>query len=913
MAMATTLTDGVSTINFYDTTVQVVRNSQANTLGEAMVSPRTVSLDIRYNPNRNRTREQIFQDVNAARIMLNKATEARIRGLGRLVTLTVQTDGLSVPTSFYVLGGRIPVESVWDLVDLVNTRLAPLIELDIEPLGRSPDVNVITSGSLYGINAGVIYHFLHYTGATVFGTNNVGRTEGNLWQSDRLTTAPTLRVPQSGDVLYWGNDFSGAVTLWDRIVFGIRTARTGTAVLAWEYSNGAGGWTGFSPTSSFRSNQGSISTEFDTAADMGEINWAGQPMTGWGNNTVNGISALWVRLRFSTVSSMPVVPVMMNGPFRSHMGISYIPANTIKGDVAADALVHYMNNSGGNDIAGVRTALACGPVLDFMPPFIAEWEDADLYAPTSGDVSVATSAPPTASAASGGADVAITVGTAIGSAADRAQHFTGPTPQYITATVASGDKVDAFGNDSFVIEVLFYLDSVPQDPTPLCSRWSSTTSAKVFWAGIDQGRLRYQVFNSGGSRKVVEGTTDLTAGRFYLATFEFVSGSREIRIYLDAVQEATHDVGKPKIRTGQTTALRVGSSVSFSTGDAKDGNSAEVGLNGKVSYLWMFNQRIAEAFTGPGHYADSYPPDHERVSGDATASAQLLWNMNDYAATATITDTGVGTAKPGTRTGAPVNTNDAANAALGYYSGGGFQTKAIGTRLAQYYGDEGAGTYRVLMAAAPPASGFTDLTSLELSLQFNVGDINLPIVTASRRFPDVANVRGSSRYFLLDFGPVTLPPAAMWDGHRVNDTARDFLQCYLFVKSTLPSATVFWVDCLYFLPLDSWYAEYTSFRDTMQTGYQVVNQAGVLFDGRGPELVIGQTRAVANPWQFQTRNPYARWDAGNPRLTVQRAAWLFAIPVYPENLTNDQPTRIGLNSLTPRVIASPNWLYAASA
>lgn len=911
MAMITTLTDSATgtSIDFYDTSIAVVRNSEGNSLGEALTSPRTISLDIRYNPNRNRTREQIFQDVNTCRRMLLRATLARLRGLGRQVTLTIQADGLSVPTIYDVLGGRVPVDSVWDQLDLVNTRLAPLVELDVEPLGRSAEAQLVTTGALYGINAGVTYHYLHYTGATVFGTNNVGRVEGSLWQSDRLTASPTLRTPQNGDILYWGNDLSLAAASWDRIIFGIRTARTGTITGVWEYSNGAGGWTTFTPLSDFRT--GGVNTEFDKVADLGAVSWAGQPMTGWGNNTVNGISSLWVRYRITSFTNMPVVPVIMNGPFRSHMGVAVISNTAVKGDLHADALIHLANASGGNDIAGVRAAIATGLGTDIMPPFTVEWETADLYAPISGDVTVAAAQPATSFAASGNWDVAVTAGTAVASAADKAQHFSGG--QYVTATTASSDKIDQLGSGNFFIEVLFKLDSVPADPTPLISRWTSSTSTKCWWGGIDQGRLRWQVMQANGSRKTVNGTTDLKANTWYLATFEWVAETKRIRIYLNGVEEATANTDKSVLRTGQTVALRVGVSVSFSSGDAKDGNSSEQALAGTISYVWIVNQRTGEPFIGSGHYDDSFPGDHERVSADAPeATAHLLWAMNDYAASATILDTTtIGTAKNGTRTTAPVNTNDAANARLGYYSGG-IRTKALGTRLPQCLGEQYAGTYRVLMACAPPSSGFTDLASLELSLQFNVGDINLPLSTSPRRFPDLANVRGSSRYHLLDFGPVTLPPAGLYDGHgAVSDSARNYMQCYLFVTSSLSATVTFWVDCLYFLPLETWYGQYDSFRSVLQAGYQIINGAGLMFDSRGPENIVAQV--TTQGYQYQTRNPYAKWEAGPPRLVPQRSAWLFAIPTYPENLVNDSPTRIGLNPVTPRIHAIPRWVAVASA
>jgi hypothetical protein len=912
MAMVTKFDDALTgeSISLYDASLALLKSGSGvkNSLGSPGSSPRTITLSPQYNPSRNMTREQTYQAVNAATRMLLKATTARMQGLGRIITMTVQLDALSVPTVFDVLGGSIPVDNPWDQTDLINTRLNPTLSVDVEPLGRSAEVTLLSTGVLYGLASGITYHFLNHTGATVFGTNNVGRVEGSLWQSDRLTTSPTLRTPQNGDILYWGNDLTGASTGWDRIVMGIRTPRTGTITGVWEYSAGSGTWTAFTPTSTFRS--GGVSTEFDTAANLGEISWAGQTLTGWANNTVNGVAALWIRYRITAFTSMPQVPVMMNG-MRSHFGVGYVPASSVKGDTWADALVSLKNNSGGNDLGGFKSCIATGLGSNFMPPFVVEWEAADLYVPTSGDVSVATSAPTTPFAASGGSDVAVTVGISIASATDRAQHFSGG--QYVTAAVSSGDKIDGLGNGAFIAEVLFKLDTgFSNDPMPLITRWTGTKTTKVWGLWVDQGRLRGQCYSSGGDHKVVNGTTDLVANQWYLATYEFKSSSREQRIYLNAVQEASSDTVKSSLRTGQTTALRVGVSTGFQTSDAKDGNSAEVPLTGTVSYVWISDNSISEIFGGPGHYYDSWNAStRERLaSDDSAATNTLLWSMNDNAGTTTILDTGAGTAKNGTRTIAPTFTNDAANVKLGYYASG-VQVKALGIRLPQTYGQEYPGNYRVLMACSPPSSGFTDVTQLTMSLQFGVGDISLPMSTPPRQFPDVSYVRANSRYYLIDFGVVTLPPAALYEGHRSSDSARNFMQCYLYVNSLLPSATVFYVDCLYFLPTDTWYGDYQSFRDTIVSAYNVQNQESVNFDGRGPELVIAQTTSAGVT--AQDRNQYAKWISGPPKLYPQRPAWLFAMPEYPEDLTNDSPTRIGLNQVVPRLTAIPRWYGPASA
>jgi hypothetical protein len=907
--MQTVLSDGTTSVDFYDTSFRFVRNSEGNSLGEPLTSPRTIALDIHYG-SRTTTREQVFQDVNTVRLLLNKASDARLQGMGRVVTLTIQVDNLSVPVIYDVLGGRVPVPSLWDQLDLVNNKIAPIIELDVEPLGRSAEIVLINStGTVSGINIGVTHHYVAYTGGSVFSVNTVGQVEGSLWQSDRLTAAPTLRSPQNGDVLYWGNNVSG--TGWDRLIFGIRTPRTGNITGVWEYSTTAGAWATFSPSSSFRTTPADPNTEFMLAANLGEINWLGVSMPNWINGTVNGVSALWVRYRITSFTNMPQVPFMMNGPFRSHFGIGLIPPGSVPGDVPADALIHFTNASGG-ELSGVRTGVASALLSPFMPPFIVEWENADLYAPSSGDVAVAVSAPPSAADASGGADVAITVGTPVSGAADKAQHFTGG--QYITAAVGASDKIGVLGSKGFFIEEIFTLDTaagVPQNPTCLVSQWTNVSTNKVFWCGIDQGRLRMIVKDDNGHSYSCNGGTDLQAGIPYLATFEFHAAARYIRIFLNAVEDGKRDVPHSTLRTGQTIALRVGVSIGFDTTDSKDRNSAETPLEGTVSFLWIVGTRIRDAWGGSTQYRQTWPGKQEHVAADISASAiQLLWNMNDYAASATITDSGNGTLKNGTRTGAPVNTNDAANAKLGYYSAG-VQVQALGIRLPQCYSDEHAGSYRVLMAAAPPASGFTNPFDLEMSLQFNRGDNQLPMSTAPRIFPDVADVRASNRYHLIDFGVVTFPVVGLWDGHRAMDAGRNVSHCYLFLRSTLPPGTVFWVDCLYFIPTNRFYGSYDSFRSVLKTGFNIAVNAGVGFDGRGQELIVSQS--FANNYQATLRNPWSKWDAGNPRLYPEIRNWIFAVPVFPEDLTNDSSTRAGRANVTPRVSIIPRWVAAASA
>lgn len=115
----------------------------------------------------------------------------------------------------------------------------------------------------------------------------------------------------AGDYLYWGNR-SAKFTAVDVDLYTM-AAYSGSPTLLWEYSTGASTWPDFVPGTDL----------FDLTNNFtqdGVVSWA-DPGAAWAKDTVNGISAYWVRV--STATAITTSPVANRMAYSWTAGIPF--------------------------------------------------------------------------------------------------------------------------------------------------------------------------------------------------------------------------------------------------------------------------------------------------------------------------------------------------------------------------------------------------------------------------------------------------------------------------------------------------------------------------------------------------------------------------------------------------------------
>lgn len=821
---------------------------------------------------------------------------ARQRRIGRRVALTINADN-GTATTYYLLSG-----SYDDSIAAISAARAARfyeagaeLHLICEALGRSAETQPVTSGTL-GSVLGLSAVYVRNNTGPAFGSNIAQVQGGYLFQTTKFTTTPTELTMAASMAVYYG-----AAASFDRIILGLTRAAVWSGTGVWEFWNGSA-WTALTPTI----NDFKVTRDWDTLTALGAIGGWGA-LTGWTAATLtaagitgSGIPAdslFWIRWRISAFTSVTTSPLHCNG-YGSLSGLAEVSAGAVPGDTDAVALVH-VTNPGATALAGVEAALVVGEQSDYPPPMEVDFAGADLYIPTS-DTTAAVVA---SAAAAKGERVDMTL---VASLADRAQTFDGST-QSATVTTASGDKIDLLGSGSFTIEVVVKFDTVPTGPFPICSRWN--TSNQVFWAGLDGGKLKFQAYNSSGSKKTLYGTDTIQTGQWETLTFEYDQPYYRLRIYRNTGLQSETGVGRSALRTAVTTAFNVAHSAGFTpSADSNNGSTAETYLDGSISYLWVEKRTVASIF-GAGHYP---APDAKRTTEGyanvASANTVLYYEMDDNAATTTLVDTATtaGAAKSLTRTG-----NSSANTTVGYFQPGvGETARALGLSLPQTWGEEYGGSRVRLWLVASPAATLTSVDDVIMRLQLNVGDADLPLGPPTQ-FPSVDVPSGNAMY-LMDAGVYTLPPVRLRDNSRGSGSAANVLALNLFVQHAFITAAVVRFDCLYIQPLDYWAAGYRTFRDGYSTSYDIDQNTGLLWDGLGPIPVVSQTGSA---YTVQSRNPYAdARGSDRPRLVPGRPGWLMALPLRGAVGTTDSYVyRVTTDSLTPRLHLAGRFEALASA
>lgn len=811
------------------------------------------------------------------------------RGLDgqRRVSLKFTPNGASTQIIWDLFGGRIVQRpSAANFLLLNRKYYGPFgMVLEAEPYGRSTEQTLFTSTTLRAY-PGITHQYVHHTGATAFGVNCAGVTEGSLWQSTKLSLTPTAVTPQNGDILYFGH----TQQTFDRLIMGIKTAKTGTLNGVWEYYNGSA-WTGLTTASSFRS--GAEATEFDTAARLGAITWT---VPGdWATVAINGVTAYWVRYRITSFSS-GTAPTRMNGPVRSHAGLAYIDnsGTVVNGTEAARCLVSLINPDAAAK-AGAIAAIITGRRSTFLPPVRVPFTNGDAFVPSTDT----TATVETDAQATFGERVKIRVNAAY---SDGGLHLDGSN-DYITRAMTAGNKLDVSGD--FVAEIAFNCDTIPAGPVCLMGKWNRTASSSTtgfWWLGIDGGKLRGLATRSSATSNVkkANGTTELETGVWYRARLEFKSSQQKLYLYLDGQLEGTVKLGGSTLNNGGTTALQVGQSVNFYSGDSLDGASAETAFDGIVDEVTIrTDPYAASSYTLPtAAYSDS-------------SSVRWLLHCDDNAASTAVVDsaTTYAAALNGTLTNAG---NTSAVAVAGYFnSGSGGLVKAIGIKLPQCLLEEYAGNYHVYLRATLAAAVSSGVRNPGFRVQLGPGDSALPMQTReARRFigSDPNTVTG---YVVIDLGVMSLPPGRLYEGHVGSGSARNWRDCYLFIDHGFSTATDIYLDCLDFYPAEGC-LELETFRlgnaDVQYSASEAVAQnEGFLLDGRAGDLVAGKTTTAG--YTEQGRAAYARPLCAAPRLRPGKPAWVVGMGLRGANPSDGDGyvyRAIG-DLLTLRLHAVPQW------
>lgn len=834
--------------------------------------------------------DDLIEREQVLRRLLKEAGDWRRQGLGRRVEFTVSRPNGSVVSVWDVRGGDVaPGRSAFHSVDLANVVADVVLRLDLAPSARTTETTVVNAATLR-MNNGITHRYIHYSGATVFSENMAGLIDGQLWQRTLYGTAPSNATPQANDVQYFGN----ADAAFTELAFGLRTAGSGITYGNWQYWNGSA-WATLTVTNPFASG----SNPFGLAGAWKAITWASP--SGWAATTINGVSAFWIRLVVSSVSS-PVSSVV-SGPFCSATGRGVIGASAIGGDLPARPKLT-LRNPAATALAEVRAAVQTGRAASAPPPWLVPLIG-DLYTP-SGDV---TAANVTDAGALYGRATEVTLAASL---SDRAQTLDGST-EYINAAVTAyaggaitaANKLDAMGLGSFFVEIIAKLDAVPAGPICLVSRWNTTN--QVFWLGIDGGKLRGLVYNSGGTRKTVNGSVAVPSGEWFQATLEFDASAQRIRLYQNGDVVGDGGCGKSALRTNVATAIRVGRSVGFSTSDSIGGSTAEGYLDGAVGHVYIYGNTVANWITTESLEHDDYnfangEPVGGLDEGKRADSTRVRWllQMDDNAASLTIVDTAV--LQVGALNAARSAANTSTTTTLGILvAGAGSFVKVLSTRVPLPLGREYATRYLPILRARQTAT-LTSVDDVAWNLQFGPGDASLPLDADDLEFPDVG-VPSASGYYLLPGQPVTLPPADL-SHYRSGEGARSYLQVDVFAQHAFVISTTMRLDCVILLPLPDCTAVYRTFRDGEDyvAANALAQNEAAIFDRTGLWPIIEQSTSDG---LTPERNAYREASQGGAGLRPDHAAWLVGFAQRGTTQGTDHTESVITDTITASIVVQP--------
>jgi hypothetical protein len=183
-------------------------------------------------------------------------------------------------------------------------------------------------------------------------------------------------------------------------------------------------------------------------------------------------------------------------------------------------------------------------------------------------------------------------------------------------------------------------------------------------------------------------------------------------------------------------------------------------------------------------------------------------------------------------------------------------------------------------------------------LQLSVGDVNLPMGDPFK-FPSI-EVPANSAWYLLDAGEFSIPNVALrHTGPGVAPAnAKNVLQASLFVQHKFTTATTIKLDVFYLFATNTWLGKYKTFRETYDTGYNIDQNNGVLFDSLGPETIVAQTQSA---YTEAVLNPYA--DPGGSehlRLVANKTCFVFAVPSRGVTALNDCLVHVLTDTLVSR-------------
>lgn len=186
------------------------------------------------------------------------------------------------------------------------------------------------------IPTGALTHVFRFTAAgAVFSANLLGTPLGYTF----------IDAAAINNAVYFGNDGGGSATPFPGIILQYTGTRTGTAV--WEYWTGAA-WATLSVTDS--------SGGFSVAPLGGDplgVFWV-HP-TNWAANTVNGVSAYWVRLRM-TGAGAGTPASSTNQPYTPTWGAVTVASTALLGDLPSLADI-WVGRQGPNSATSPATAV----------------------------------------------------------------------------------------------------------------------------------------------------------------------------------------------------------------------------------------------------------------------------------------------------------------------------------------------------------------------------------------------------------------------------------------------------------------------------------------------------------------------------------------------------------------------------
>jgi hypothetical protein len=224
--------------------------------------------------------------------------DSRWEGLGLIIAREVAWRG-EIP-------GTLPTLEVLDHPD------HPSGSSNIIPIPNARLGNLVTH----------IYH--HDVSAGTFGANNIGSSAFNIF---------SVAAPQTGDFIYIGST-SGP---WHNIVFNLTQLLQFTGAARWEYWDGAA-WQIFNNTG------GHLLFDDASGGFIGNLAATGQTQyvislygpSDWTANAINGVTAHWIRLNMTSVTSFTQHAVQGTiVPFTTTEPYVELPAANLNGDITA--------------------------------------------------------------------------------------------------------------------------------------------------------------------------------------------------------------------------------------------------------------------------------------------------------------------------------------------------------------------------------------------------------------------------------------------------------------------------------------------------------------------------------------------------------------------------------------------------